>query len=85
MNTLGKKKDHPGSLTGHATIELYTLEAGEHIETYISLLYILTFLVSSTQADNEDMIEMVMDDWLKKVDLNRDQFVTMDEFLGMCS
>ncbi len=37
------------------------------------------------QAGDKDMVEMVMDDWLKKVDLNGDQFVTMDEFLGMCT
>ena len=31
------------------------------------------------------MVEMVIGDWLKKVDLNRDNFVTIDEFLGMCN
>ena len=46
---------------------------------------ILIFFHSSMQAGNEDMLEMVMDDWLKKVDLNHDDFVTMDEFLGMCN
>ena len=34
------------------------------------------------ETGNEDVVEMVMDDWLKKVDLNHDQLVTMDEFLA---
>ncbi|XP_028395690.1 calumenin-B-like [Dendronephthya gigantea] len=33
-------------------------------------------------AGNEDMVEMVVDEWLKKVDLNSDGFVTTNEFLA---
>lgn len=34
------------------------------------------------QVGNEDMVEMAVDEWLKKVDLNSDGYVTTNEFLG---